>query len=144
MKIIAGDIIGITTGTILHQTNCRGVVGGLAGALARKWPKAFEQYFAACRSDGHLLLGASLIGKASEGLFICHVFGQLNPGANTDMDAVNQALCDAAMMTPPPTSPIYAPYKMGCGLGGGKWGAYLEELEEWFPEIILVQREGDR
>lgn len=142
MTTIMGDILAVESGTILHQVNCRGVVGGLAGALHRKYPQAFDQYFAECKANGYAMLGTSIMGKAKDDLFICHVFGQLNPGANTDMAAVNSALNDAA--TPLAIRPIYAPFKMGCGLGGGNWRKYLEELEEFFPEIIIIQRPEDK
>lgn len=41
MTVIKGDLLKITEGIIFHQVNCMGLTGGLAGALRRKFPKAF-------------------------------------------------------------------------------------------------------
>jgi O-acetyl-ADP-ribose deacetylase (regulator of RNase III) len=32
------DILTVEKGVIVHSVNCIGGVGGLAGAIARKWP----------------------------------------------------------------------------------------------------------
>lgn len=140
MKLITGNLLDIRTGTILHQVNCLGATGGLAGALHKKWPAAFESYFAHCRRERARALGSVVVAEAEPGLFIAHVFGQFNPGPNTDMAAVHQSLRDAAEVA---TAPIYAPYLMGCGLGGGVWSKYQAALEAAFPDIIIVQRPED-
>lgn len=140
MKTITGDLLAITSGTVLHQVNCFGATGGLAGALRRKWPVAFDDYLAYCDNEGRDMLGRFVLGDAAHSLSIGHVFGQMYPGPNTDMAAVRRSLAEARDCV---TSQVYAPYKMGCSLGGGNWPEYLEALVEVFPEIIIVQREGD-
>lgn len=140
MNLITGSILDITTGTVLHQVNAIGTTGGLAGALRRKWPSAFIPYFDACAKGG--CQGLFCPGRATPSLWIGHVFGQLHPGPNTDMRWVREALQRAGEFMP--DKPIYAPWHMGCGLGGGNWAEYLAALVHAFPNIIIVQREGDK
>lgn len=141
MKIITGNLLEITSGTVLHQVNCMGATGGLAGALRRKWPQAFDDYSAYCLNEGSDMLGRFILGDATPGLWVGHVFGQLHPGPNTDIQAVRKALKEAVDFT---SGLIYAPYRMGCGLGGGDWPVYLQVLTEAFPDIIIVQRPEDK
>lgn len=141
MKIKTGNLLDIRAGTILHQVNCRGVVGGLAAALHHKYPDAFKPYFEACRRGAQFALGTFVHAEAVPGLFIGHVFGQLEPGANTDLSAVKSALDDATFLAPSDT--VFAPYKMGCGIGGGDWDVYSAALVDCFPGITIVQRLED-
>lgn len=141
MKILPGSLLDLTEGIILHQVNTKGAIGGLAGALRRKWPAAFAAYYTACANEdalGRFVTGVATVSNPP--LQIGHVFGQLHPGPNTDMRAVRSGLEMAAKVI---TGPVYAPYKMGCGLGGGDWDEYLAALVKAFPEIIIIQRPED-
>jgi hypothetical protein len=140
MKIIIGDILKVKRGIILHQVNCIGATGGLAGALRRQFPSAFFGYLSLCESRRHnpeSLLGTSLLSELAGAVQILHVFGQTYPGPNTCLPAVRKALgfCDTLQ-----SAPIYAPYKMGCGLGGGDWKEYSKILEELVPDITIIQK----
>ena len=140
MKTIIGDLLSIESGTILHQVNCRGVVGGLAGALHRKYPQAFESYFGHCGSHPSVIThGGYLVSRATDSLFICHIFGQIEPGQNTDIKAVGNAFRASVI----PQLSIYAPYKMGCGIGGGDWEKYSAIIERYYPECVIIQRPED-
>lgn len=147
MQEIKGDILEIQSGIICHQANCMGVVGGLAGALHRKYPLAFTQYFLACSLDpmmtetpGDIVLGVATMNPK---LIIFHMLGQTKPGPNTDMGLVEHAFIKLrrAITTPSAQAlPIYIPYKMGCGLGGGDWNEYKKVIEKYFPEAIIVKK----
>lgn len=151
MKTINGDLLKIESGTLIHQVNCIGCTGGLAGALRRKWPDAFKRYDALCREaeaeNTRPLLGCfnyTKVGIRNPNLAIVHIFGQVYPGPNTSLGAVRAALKDFSEWRAEgkDTGPIYAPYKMGCGLGGGNWDEYSALLEEIIPDIIIVRKEG--
>jgi hypothetical protein len=135
MKTIKGDLLAITEGVILHQVNCLGVTGGLAGALRRKYPAAFDGYLDACKQ---LVQPPFLLTVATPKLLIGHVFGQPTPGPNTDLEMVECALT-AARGELAEFVPLYAPYLMGCGLGGGDWPQYSALLEKHFPHIVIVR-----
>ena len=148
MKILIGNLLDIPLGVILHQVNCRGATGGLAGALRQRFPAQFDLYAQQCqRLAAQQLAGTALVGEALRGPYIAHVFGQVEPGHNTDMGLVTAALQDLAEQIDShhalAAMPLYAPYKMGCGLGGGDWAKYSALLELFFPEITIVQRIED-
>ena len=45
MKYITGNILDIKSGTIVHQVNCRNVIGaGLSGQIIKKYPKVESAY----------------------------------------------------------------------------------------------------
>jgi O-acetyl-ADP-ribose deacetylase (regulator of RNase III) len=153
MQIINGDLLAIQSGILLHQVNCIGATGGLAGALHRKFPYAFPKYFDECalaknqgRSRG--LLGTFIVQAAEmdlrKSLFICHVFGQHLPGPNTECRHVERALESFALERECEhrwsKAQCYAPYQMGCGLGGGNWDDYSALLEKHIPDIIIVRK----
>lgn len=143
MKTIIGDLLAIKSGIVAHQVNCMGATGGLAGALLRKWPEAFKAYHKQCFDMGTDALGTALLARTSDGPIIAHVFGQMQPGANTDLDAVSFALANLTSQIADDSLydglPIYAPYLMGCGLGGGRWEEYEPILEKHFPAITIVK-----
>ncbi len=148
MKTITGNLLEIPSGIILHQVNCRGVTGGLAGTLRRKFPVQFESYINGCALFGpHHTAGNALIGGALLQPYIAHVFGQIEPGQNTEMTLVARALRDLSEQITCGHKlsglAVFAPYKMGCGLGGGDWPKYLALLESIFPEITIIQRPED-
>lgn len=151
MKLIQGDLLEIKSGVILHQVNTRGVTGGLAGALRRKWPEAFDIYDEVCK-DNHPEISAGTCATGTcngSDLMIAHVFGQVNPGPNTDLKLVDSALIflaswywsvlDAYDQTEE-EFPVYAPWKIGCGMGGGDWDKYLPLLVKHIPDVIIVQK----
>ena len=150
LKQIEGDLLAIKEGVILHQTNCLGVTGGLAGALRRKHPGAFKSYLETCESVddplGTVVLGIAAWKEHGHelrwDLLIAHVFGQRNPGANTDLKAVDLALSKLARQLQREEFrgvPVHAPFLMGCGLGGGNWSDYSALLEKYLPEIVIVK-----
>ena len=148
LKIIEGDILEIKEGIIMHQVNTRGVTGGLAGALRRKYPEAFDHYDRACRirkrdALGHCCLEVAAIGDPP--LIIAHIFGQPQPGPNTDYAAVDTALGKLAYYLEGDSgkdTQIFAPYKIGCGLGGGDWVQYSAIIEKHLPQTIIVRKYG--
>lgn len=150
LKIIEGDLLEIPVGSLLHQVNCRGATGGLAGALRRKYHSAFNRYIDMCDQAAFMGESKSLLGVfcSSEAdrnlphLSIVHIFGQLNPGPNTDMDAVDGALEAYAEWRTNRNDelPVYAPYQMGCRLGGGDWSKYSAIIEKHLPTCIIVRK----
>lgn len=146
--IIQGDLLEIKEGIILHQVNCIGVTGGLAGALHRKYPVAFGVYDDMCKKIPKENLGGMFeIGMATykPKLTIGHVFGQIYPGPNTDMRLVRKSL-EAFRDFREKYSVVksvetYAPYQMGCGLGGGSWTEYMKLLYQLIPEIKIIHKQ---
>ena len=111
----------------------------------------------ACRraiaSTQEPILGCLLISQSSllaprppkRRLYIGHIFGQLDPGPNTDLKEVDGALESLAFVRSGRGQswfdlPIYAPFLMGCGLGGGSWVKYSAIIEKHLPDCIIVRK----
>ena len=144
MLIATGDILKIRQGLLIHQVNCLGKTGYLAGALRRQWPNHFQAYFDAVRSQVNVgdALGSVAV-SFSAGHGIAHVFGQVQIGPNTDLQAVDTALGALAAKIASDRAlkgvKVVAPFQMGCGRGGGDWTKYSALLSKHFPDILVIR-----
>ena len=125
MKLIIKDILTVEQGIIVHQVNCRGVMGaGLALYIKQKYPQVYNNYKKACAMyKPEELLGKVQMVKITNNLVVCNLFAQLSYGRDkryTDYNAFESCLKKLAFKTDADT-PIYFPYKIGCGLAGGDW-----------------------
>ena len=150
------DILTVDKGVIVHSVNCIGAVGGLAGAIARKWPNNAKEYRAHIDRQKLpiTLLGSVFDVNVAHNVIVANLFGQnkvstserqteysaLIAGfkriANTyfygnDMETVdfgNLGFEDVQIVL----SDIYIPYKIGCGLGGADWNIVEEIINKSF------------
>ena len=142
VKLQIGNILNIDRGFIFHQVNTDGVMGGLAGQIKHKWPVEVLNYIEACRNY-QLSVGEYITSNINDGLTIVHIAGQIHPGANTDLKAVEKAFNQFRIDYRGDLSQEYFPYMMGCGMGGGNWDEYFELIEIYFPDAIIVARQED-
>jgi len=143
--------------------------GGIAYALAKKFPgleKEYQDCIAKCiksvdnerlsgylTEDGDILCQEQLANDVMLGktfmwtvpnhkhLKIANVFGQGYISSRwrmTSYDATARAFESLAPKLDKGV-PLYFPFKMGCGLGGGEWGIYLAIIEHYFPDAIICQ-----
>ncbi len=148
MQTISQNILEITEGVICHQVNCKGVMGaGLAAQIANKYPLILNEYQNACRDNAHanrpssFLLGRCQLIDVQPGLQVANLFGQDEYGRDrqyTDYDALEFALAELTTFIKEGT-PIYIPYKMGCGLGGGRWDIVSAIIEVVVPTAIICK-----
>ena len=119
-------------------------MGGLAGAIKRQWPIESLQYIEACRRK-EVKLGDIVITKPSNDLLLVHVAGQLEIGPETNLFAVAHAFVrlQKNLINMEWNKPVYIPYRMGCGLGGGDWDTYLKVVSAIVPDVIVVARPED-
>lgn len=133
MKAITKDILNVKQGIIVQQVNCKGVMGeGLAKQIRQAYPQVYTSYMKACSMyTPRQLLGMVQFVRVADDLFICNFFTQLDFGfcvakVFTDYTAFELALNKLALKIGHDT-PIYIPYRIGCGLAGGNWKV-IEEL----------------
>ena len=145
MKRIKQDITEIERGIICHQVNARGVMGaGLAATIKVKFPRAFKDY-KEVYDTGALKLGSLVISPVSmDNLYIAHIVGQHDFGRGqtfTNYQALHVALNQLKKFrgTLDKDMPIYFPYRMGSGLGGGSWRIVKDIIEEFHPDAIICQ-----
>lgn len=145
-NVLKQDLLETTCGIIVHQVNCRGVMGaGIALAIRNKWPQVYFQYKAFCAHDSgpSWLLGCVQIVPITDKLQVANLFGQNRYGRDkryTDYEAIKQGwnklqnISIAEGLTP------YAPWKIGCRLGGGDWSKVRSIVEENCPNVIWCRK----
>jgi O-acetyl-ADP-ribose deacetylase (regulator of RNase III) len=144
MRRIKKDITDVVYGIICHQVNARGVMGaGLSAQIKGKFPTAFRDYKTAY-DTGKLKLGNTVISKISENLYIAHIVGQHDYGRGqtfTNYQALTLALIQLKKfkLTLDEDLPVYFPWRMGCGLGGGSWRIVKDIIEENLSDAIICQ-----
>lgn len=133
-----GNLLDTTCYVIAHQVNALGGFGsGVAGAIAAKYPEARDTYKADITS-GKLKLGGISARETNDGKhIIVHLCGQYNYGGDgkqyTDYEALYKALlglrewCEERGI-----EEVAMPYRIGCGLAGGKWQTVLALIEQAF------------
>lgn len=148
-KIITQDITTIKKGTIVHQVNCHGVMGGgVAAGIRQKFPKAYKEYDALCRKhnadDRWKLLGQTQVVEINKGLSVANAFGQLDCSTGsreTEYHALHTALLALVVIEVLPDGPLYIPYNIGCGLGGGEWNivkAIIDDVASQSAEEVIL------
>ena len=149
------DILTVNKGVIVHSVNCIGAVGGLAGAIARKWPKNADEYRAHVRNQklSIMLLGSVFEVNVAHNVIVANLFGQNKVGTNqrqTEYSAIiagfkrianttfygNDKIPDYSnheyYLSKLTLNDIYIPYKIGCGLGGADWNIVEEIINKIF------------
>lgn len=151
------DILTVDKGVIVHSVNCIGGVGGLAGAIARKWPINAEKYRSHVWNQEFpiMLLGSVFEVNVAHNVIVANLFGQNNVGTNerqTEYAALIAGFKKIAStnfqgndrrevyyVTPLglieeriDLTDIYIPYKIGCGLGGASWNIVEEIINKIF------------
>lgn len=85
IKIVTGDLMKAQEDIIVHQVNCKGVMGsGVAKQIRATFPEVYEEYREHAQShDSDELLGtAQFVYSASKNKTIANVFGQDSFGAS--------------------------------------------------------------
>lgn len=148
VKIENCDLFEATAESIIHQVNCRGVMGsGVAKEIKRRYPETFLKYKNVCMDNHERLLGEVLLTKESD-KFIFNAFGQNFYGVDrvyTDYNAVKSCLykvrqkCEELNI-----KSVACPYLIGCGLGGGNEKLIMGIISEVFTssniEFILCKK----
>lgn len=133
---------------IMHQCNAKGWMGaGIAKEIAKKWPKAYDEYRKYCAwfKDGHEheILGTFVGVKVKQDLIICNAIAQTTVSKSKQMTDYNawETICSKIerqtryINTKSPQKwSIHIPYKIGCGLGGGDWEVMSEIFYKYFNE----------
>lgn len=141
MKIVCGDILAINHGVIVHQVNCKKVMGaGLALQIRKKYPQHFTDYMAA-----EPKLGNIVVTCIHSTLYIIGVYGQYSYGRyglHTNYSALRIAMIKAAQFAAQKNLPLYIPYGIGCGLAGGDWNRVAAILSD-IPNCLVVRKAKD-
>lgn len=142
--------MNVTHGHIVHGCNAQGVMGsGVALAVKRKFPGAYDSYMQQHESDEGLVLGDAYAWSHSNELVIWNAITQEGFGAptrNTSYDAIQtcfERINGIIAMLPDAIAPaeIHIPM-IGAARGGGNWEIIREIIEQtvtfpvtlWLPD----------
>ena len=147
IEVREGNVLDIQKGIIAHQVNCQGVMGsGIALQIKRMYPSVFTRYAELCKRFqwGKDLLGdvCTLQTDENPNLYIANIFGQHNYGVSnrhTSYDATYDAWNKVFASSRISGLPIYMPYGMGCGLGGGNWDIYSAIVNSFNEPVIAYK-----
>ena len=150
------DILTVEKGVIVHSVNCIGGVGGLAGAIARKWPINAEKYRSHVWNQASpiMLLGSVFEVNVAHNVIVANLFGQNNVGTNERQTEYSALIAGFKRIASThfegndketisfcgighekvyiDLTDIYIPYKIGCGLGGADWNIVEEIIHKIF------------
>lgn len=140
-----GDMFTSNATYLCHQVNCMGRMGsGIAKTVREKFPNVYAEYIRLCNSKDitpNSLLGTTQFVKCGVKI-IANLFSQRDYGYDgkqyTNYDAFRRCL-RYIQANAPAGSSIAFPYKIGCGLGGGKWEIILAIIEEELAEDYHVE-----
>ncbi len=149
IKVIKQDLLKVTSGTLCHQTNCKGVMGsGVALAVRNTYPGVYKEYVDFCKE--HEALDTTPLGQAQvifvkPTLVVANVFGQDGFGGDGKMYTYYQAVESAFISIGGLVSrgvipkPVLVPYLMGCDRGGGDWAIYSAIIQKHVPNVIACK-----
>lgn len=141
IKIVTGDLMDANEDIIVHQVNCKGVMGsGVAKQIRATFPEVFKEYQGHAHShDSDELLGtAQFVYSSSKNKIIANVFGQDSFGASrrrTFESALIWGLIKVKEFAEDNNMSIAMPYNIGCALGGGDWEVVYEGIQAVFGDF---------
>jgi O-acetyl-ADP-ribose deacetylase (regulator of RNase III) len=146
MEEVIKDILTVERGIICHQANCIGAMGaGLAKSIRDLWPHIYDDYYKAVKNQ-EFNMGDCRIAQAAPGVFVAHLAGQQGIGyrkKQTDYHSLRKAFRNLRRQINGSyvllRMPIYIPYGIGCGLGGGDWEVVRKIIEEELPNAIICK-----
>lgn len=148
LNIIRKDILTVEKGIVIQCSNTIGVVGGLAKAIANKYPQVYKRY----KQD--LALGANLgegsVCQITEDLFFISMLTQSKIGTykvQTNFEALESCLKKVKLCSDMYNLPVYAPWFLGSGLAGGPtqqtkqktWAKVSELIMSILPEATICK-----
>lgn len=128
LQFRTGDVTDITSGIVIHGTNCCGGFGsGVAGAIRKKWPTVRDEFLKNVKHsdvDKQAQLGTIQTVKISDNLFVVNCYTQKYFGNDgkiyASTTAIEKCLEHVKTLSKSLQLPIYS-VKLGSGLGGLSW-----------------------
>ena len=157
VQIVTGDLLEAEAEYIVHQTNCvtDGRAAGLAAAIFDKYPWA-DIYSNRTEYGEPGTISTHNVDPSQGYPTVINLNGQFFPGrprhlggfdsAKDRLSYFHSGLLSIGDLDP---KSVAFPYKIGCGLAGGDWPAYLKMLNDFSnwkvnTKVLIYQREGDK
>lgn len=156
IKIINGDLFSTDAKIIVHQVNCKGVMGsGVALQVKNKFPHVYEEYKKVYNENTlgeiqlvpihkeYIGLKPGSIGRIPmDEQYICNMFSQKNYGYDglkyTSLENMEKCFRKIAGLTCLKNNlygaKIAMPYKIGSCRGGADWNEVYELIKKIFMD----------
>lgn len=143
MEIIylIGDLLESPYRLILHGCNAQGIMGsGVAKVIRKKYPQAFEEYYAAYNKE--MLRLGNVIFADCEDKIIANGITQEYYGRNGECfvsyEAINNVVEETHNYALRHDMEYVAMPLIGAGLGGGSWKKISSIIEDKFINVVPV------
>lgn len=146
IKLIQGDLFTAKCDIIAHGCNCSGGFGsGVAGQIAKRWPRVREAYLQKYQKSGWKLGEIQLVFSTNdlELPIIANIATQEDFGYDgqlyVDYKAVKTGLNKVFKYCNEHNLSVALP-KIGCGLAGGDWDKVyqiIQTLSSKYPSVAI-------
>lgn len=143
IKTCVVDLLKAPVDVIVHQVNCKGVMGaGLAKQIREQYPDVYTRYCDYCRRTpvDKRLGSVQVVGTQSK--IICNLFAQDAYGRDaryTDYNALRLCLMKVyKFMLQRELQSVGIPSRIGCGLAGGDWNVVQGIIQEVFADTPIT------
>jgi O-acetyl-ADP-ribose deacetylase (regulator of RNase III) len=143
LDIRTGDLLKVKEGAIAHQVNLRGKMGkGLAKDLRELYPKIYDTYSLAIQKKQLALGDVQMVEIVPQKLYVANLVGQDNygKGKHTDYVALDIGLSWLNQWQECTSLPVYLPYQLGAGNGGGDWSEIEKIIARCIPSAIILKK----
>ena len=147
IKFTNGDIFDYVQNNdvVLHQVNCKGVMGGgIAYQIKNMFPNVYQTYNAYCKKHNYKCLGDFLPVETNldaNSFQIGNCFGQdgYGMGLQTNYNALRNCFEQTKLLFP--HNRILIPHSIGCGLAGGDWNIVFKMIEDVLGDcdVLIVK-----
>lgn len=148
LKHVNGNLITGNFSIIVHQVNCKGVMGaGLAKQIRNIYPGVYDDYIRALRYEnaglGHVIFSYAMCDPEKYDKScrtIVSMLAQDGYGRDkryTDYDAFKECLevFRRYLESYDSTWTVAFPYGIGCGLAGGDWNIIEKMIKEFSEQV---------
>jgi O-acetyl-ADP-ribose deacetylase (regulator of RNase III) len=141
INYVKGDLFSTDADIIAHGCNCRGGYGsGVAGIMAKKFPKARQYYLDKHQEDGWELGDVQFVKVYGERYIAnCATQDEYYPRnkCHADYDAIRICMMRVKDFAIANNMKIAIP-KIGAGLAGGDWNVIEQILKEVFSDYDVT------
>lgn len=140
IKVIEnGNIFEIKADAFCHGVNTKGIMGGLAGEVAERFPDLAHLYMAMC--DLHQLNGGDILPVLFDKWWIYNLVTQIEPGPDARLELIEQAVINMIAHAEENNVKVINVPKIGSGIGGLKWEDVLSvitKVGEDSPVVLQI------
>ena len=144
IKIINGNLLNCSQKVIVHQVNCKRVMGsGVALQLRNKYPEVYNSYLKFFNNNKTVeLLGKiDIVNCITDDKIVINMFSQYDFGRDKNKIYTNYSAMKLAFksirkyLMDNNINELAMPFNIGCGLANGDWKVVNNLIDEIFEDF---------